>query len=173
MQFDKPNYVDYEDLIRVSFWKREMFMSKFTGAKIPFGTEIYVRIALQVTEETKDSLDNLISALIVFAILALCSFTIIKLLLFRLIKGGGGRGENMLMPIWMALNSLQLLVYLVLIDIPLPANSAYFMFSILESMRLRLFGLYNEDVFYSINEEQVQSYQGMIEGSNGYDRLHL
>ena len=46
LHFDKPNEIDYEDLIRVSFWKREMYVSKLTGAKIPFGTEIYVRIAL-------------------------------------------------------------------------------------------------------------------------------
>ena len=106
LHFDKPNEIDYEDLISVSFWKREMYMSKLTGAKIPFGTEIYVRIALQVTEATKSSLDKLISALAVLAVLALCSFVVVKVLVFRLINGGGGRGENMLMPIWMGLNSL-------------------------------------------------------------------
>ena len=48
------------------------------------------------------------------------------------------------------------------------------MHSILQLMRLRLFGLSDEDdIFYSIDQEQVQSYQGMIEGSNGFYRLHL
>ena len=59
-----------------------------------------------MTEATKSSLDKLVIALAVLAVIALCSFGVIKVLVYRLIKGGGGRGENMLMPIWMGLNSL-------------------------------------------------------------------
>ena len=97
MVFDKPNFVEYEDLILVTFWKRAMYMSKLTGKRVPFGTEVSVRIALQVDEGTRETLDSLLLALIILV----CAILLISLVV-KLFKGR----ENIAMPLWMSVNSL-------------------------------------------------------------------
>ena len=45
--FDKPLNLEYEDMVRITFWKSEMYKSQESdGAMIRPGTEIYARISL-------------------------------------------------------------------------------------------------------------------------------
>lgn len=49
-----------------------------------------------------------------------------------------------LIPVWMFLNSLQLIVYVVLIPTKLPGNAHHFLLEHLNILRLHLFGLTDE-----------------------------
>ena len=125
--FDKPSLIDYEDLIRVTLWNSELYTTLGSPAVILPGTEIFIRIALQIDDESRESLDSLLYLFIILAvILIICSLVI--QIVFK------GR-ENFIVPLWMSLNSLQLIAYAVLIDMPVPANAAYLMRRILDTLR--------------------------------------
>ena len=125
--FDQPSLIDYEDLIRVTLWNSELYTTLGSPAAILPGTEIFIRIALQIDDESRESLDSLLYLFIILAvILIICSLVI--QIVFK------GR-ENFIVPLWMSLNSLQLIAYAVLIDMPVPANAAYLMRRILDTLR--------------------------------------
>lgn len=125
--FDKPSLVDYEDLIRVTLWNPELYTTLGSPAAILPGTEIFIRIALQIDDESRVSLDSLLYLFLILAvILIICSLVI--QIVFK-------RRENFIVPLWMSLNSLQLIAYAVLIDMPVPANAAYLMRRILDTLR--------------------------------------
>lgn len=42
-----------------------------------------------------------------------------------------------ILPVWMFINSLQLIIYTVLLDIPQSSKAAYFMHKVLDGLRLR------------------------------------
>lgn len=45
-------------------------------------------------------------------------------------------------PVWMFVNSLQLLAYVVLVPTKIPGNAHHFLLDLLDTLRLHLFGLY-------------------------------
>ena len=78
-------------------------------------------------------------------------------------------GVGSMLPVWMLINSIQLFAYTVLLDIPMPSNSAYFLKRFLDALRINL-----KDDFFEIEPDQAESYLEMLKNdSNDYDRLHL
>ena len=78
-------------------------------------------------------------------------------------------GAGSMLPVWMLINSIQLFAYTVLLDIPMPSNSAYFLRRFLDALRINL-----KDDFFEIEPDQAESYLKMLKNdSNDYERLHL
>ena len=63
-------------------------------------------------------------------------------------------GSGYVLPIWMLINSVQLMAYTVLLDMPSPSNSSYLLRRLLDALRLNG----KEDLFEK-EEEVAESYQ--------------
>ena len=66
-----------------------------------------------------------------------------------------------LAPVWMFINAMQLLAYSALVDIPLPANSACFLSTILDAVRFNLLG-----VGFSFDEGEADNFSSAVKFSN-------
>ena len=83
-------------------------------------------MAMQIDEETRSSLEVLFTVFIVFM-----TPIVIGTIVLGIFSGIG-----YILPIWMLINSVQLIAYTVLLDIPMPSNAAYLMRCLLDTLRL-------------------------------------
>ena len=134
-------------------------MSEATGSQIAAGTELFVRMAMQVDDEASSSLEVLFTFLMIFTALIVIGMIVMSLF----------SGIGYILPIWMLINSIQLIAYTVLLDIPAPSNSTFLLRRILDALRING----KEDLF-EIDEEDSDSFQNsLLNGENNFDRLHL
>ena len=127
--FAEPSAVEWKDQITVKFWRNDLFRSSDSASEawMPFDTELKIEISHQIDQEEADRLHTLAAFFIVLICIA---FALILIL---------AAFYGSIMTFWMAINSFQLLIYTVLLQIPLPANAFYFMKLLLGAMRLHTY----------------------------------
>lgn len=126
LTFDHPQFIDYEDLVRIRFNSAQFLKSKASGLSIPPGTELYVRIEQQVNDAIQQPLEALFIICLVMTVIV--ALAIVAMSYFS--------GIGNIVPIWMFVNSIQLIAYLVLLDIPMPSNASYLLRRFLDTFRL-------------------------------------
>ena len=107
---------DYQhnDYILVTFWGTEYFKNP-AGNEVPFGSEVSWEIFRQMSPEEIVSVSSALA--FSFALLIIIAFFIL-LLIFTC---------GSLLPVWMFINSMQLILHVPLIRIKLPGNAHHFL----------------------------------------------
>ena len=83
-------------------------------------------MAMQIDEETRSSLEVLFTVFIVFM-----TPIVIGTIVLGIFSGIG-----YILPIWMLVNSVQLIAYTVLLDMPFASNATYLMRRFLDALRI-------------------------------------
>lgn len=128
-EFENPDSVGQTDKLLVVFWRNEMFSRASNSQNVKFATSIVTPIFRQIDEEEAADLDIIASYLIMLTI-----FTAMFMVLLAIHKGS-------LTTFWMFLNSIQLVIYTVLLQTPMPSNASFFMGQVLNLLRLQVFEL--------------------------------
>lgn len=132
IEFDEAESVssdfEHNDSIVVTFWDTQYFKSK-KGAEVPFGSTATWEVIRQMPDYDSVSVESALG----FSHFLLA---VIGLFVFLLILFCGP-----LLPIWMFINSMQLIVHVPLIQIKLPGNAHYFLLDHLKILKLHIFGL--------------------------------
>ena len=114
-----------QSFIKVTFWGVEFFKSQ-EGVEVEFGTELRWRIFRQLSSAQAEQIDGMYR--VVSGVLSTV------LVVVTLFVGIGGR----MLPVWMFLNSLQLVAHLPLVATDMPANLHYILIKHLDLVRLRI-----------------------------------
>ena len=126
--FEDPEIISQvsteNDQIRITFWDTDFFKNE-QGIEVPFGIELRWEIFRQMPTSEVDRVD--IALRVSDTLLSL-----IGVLIFFLVLSCGP-----LLPVWMFLNSLQLLVHVPLIRTNLPGNFNYYLLDYLNILRLQ------------------------------------
>jgi hypothetical protein len=139
----------------IRFWGTEFFKNK-DGVEIPFGVEVTWDVIRQIAEEDKESVDSALT-------FSHALYILICLFIFLLVLTCGP-----LLPVWMFINSMQLIVHVPLIAIQLPGNAHYFLLENLKIFKLDFVSDYSSEYNSGLVSNENAVYYTTLVYSCGY-----
>ena len=123
--FSDVNRLEPGDQVSVTFWGTHFFADK-QDREVPFGAEVRWELLRQMQLDEKEQVDEMLTYS--FGILSAGAFFSLVLVL----------SCGPLLPLWMFINSMQLILHLPLIRSQLPGAANFFLLAHLELVRLHL-----------------------------------